>query len=319
MAIEDVFNPESKTKIDPKVAKEKSSDESDAEYWEKKTKAERAQREYEEERKRREKIDTPSESPFQVKGEVNLGKFDFQKQQEELRNTINKIQDDARAQIESLSKDKDDYRDRLNQIQLTMVENTLKAQIEHLQKVIQDGLAKPKEPGIADQISQITQIAGILGYSKPTASETLPAEVQLQIKKMDIENAQAQREFEHKMKVDERNWQLDLKKLDIENANRAAQISAEKEKRGVWATPFESIGSAIARGLVDSGGQISRPSTTRRKRSTHRLEAGEDDSGTLECPECGEPIAIAPRARSAVCSSCDATISISRVQGEPAQ
>ena len=102
---------------------------------------------------------------------------------------------------------------------------------------------------------------------------------------------------------------------NVENQARMAEIAAEKDKRSMFASPFESLGMAIAKGLLDSNGGISAEgrAPTKRKRSGHRLEVGEGESGVTECPECGEPVAIAPTARSAVCSSCDATFPITRV------
>ena len=255
------------------------------------------------------------ESPLQVKGEVNLGKIDFQAQQEELKNTIASIQLDAARQVKELSADKDHYRDEVNKIQLLMVENTMKAQIENLQQTIQTGLMKPQDKGITGQLEDIMKIAGVLGYAKPDPQSGLPVELTLQMKKMDIENAQAQRKFEWDKIESERNWQLSLKKLEMEGQSHAAEIAAEKDKRSMFASPFESLGTAIAKGLLDSNGGISAEgrSSAKRKRSGKRLEVGEGESGVTECPECGEPVAIAPTARSAVCSSCDATFPIDRV------
>ena len=314
--IEDVFNPTTKNAIDPKIEKEKKEAD-DASYWESKAKGSRAKREFEqEERSAREAQrmeQSPPEPPFQVKGSVDLGHFDMQAQQKELKDTIDRIQSEAQTQLKALGEKSEHYRDEVQKIQIAMVENTLKAQIESMQKMIQDGLAKPKDPNVMERLSEITQIAGVLGYTRPGANDALPSEIRLQMLKMDMDEKQAQRKFEWDKMISDRTWQLELKKLEQSAAQASAQIQVEREKRGMMASPFEAIGVAIARGLIDSGGEIPRAtSRPKRKRSIHGLQADEGDSGTVGCPECGEPIAIAPQARSAVCPSCDVTISIDR-------
>jgi len=317
MPVEDVFNPKTKNPIDPKVEKKEKA-QGDAEYFEKKRNGARAKREYEDEeraaKQAREREENPPEPPFQIKGSVNLGNIDVQEQQKELKETIDKIQNDAQAQIKVLSEKADNYRDDVHKIQLTMVENTLKAQIEQMQKMIADGLAKPKDPGIVEQINQIGQIAGVLGYAKPDASGALPAELKLQMFKMELEEKQRARQFEWDKITSDRNWQLELKKLDLEVSARGAEIAAEREKRSMLSSPFEAIGIAIARGLMDSGGEIPHPvSKKKAKRSEFQLQAGEGESGEVDCPECGEKVAIAPDARSTVCPSCEAKVTITRI------
>lgn len=311
----DIFDPPTDNPDNPEVKKGKP--EEGAGYWDQKAKEARAKREYEEEQRQaklaREKEGTQVEPPFSVKGSVNLGNIDFQKQQEELKKTMEKIQQDAQNQIQALNQQNADYRDQMHRIQLDMVEKTLKAQIESMQKTIQEGLLKPKDPNIIERLNEIMQIAGVLGYARPDPQSGLPAELQLKMLEMEMSEKTAARKFEWDKMMSERNWQLALKKLEAESQARAAEIQQEREKRNMFASPFESIGAAIAKGLIDSGGSIGEKISTRRKRSEFRLQAGEGESGTVECPECGEPIAIAPTARSTVCPSCEATVSITRI------
>lgn len=316
MAVEDVFAPKAKNIMDPKVTGEKSAAE-ESEYWEVKRRTARARREYEEEEAASKKIKADEgkapESPFQVKGSVNLGTFDLQAEQEKLRDTIRDIQEDAQRKQETLEKTAADYRERLYNIQIKMVEDTTKAQIESLQRTLEQKLTKPQEKSISEQVAEIGQIAGILGYRKPDAEAGLPAEIRLQMIKMDIEEKQAQRKFEWDKMESERRWQLELKKLDQDNAARVAKIQEEKEKRNIYATPFESLGMAIAKGLLDGGSSTTRvASKDTAKRSVHKLQAEEGESGEVECPECNEPIAIPPTGKSAVCPSCEAKVSITR-------
>lgn len=326
----DAFDPPDVHPDDGKPpSKEKSSAEG-PEYWDNKAKEARARREYEEEEIRaKEAREGKPDSPFQVKGEVNLGKIDFQQQQEELRNTITDIQAKAEQQIQSLNERSEHYRDELHAVQIKMVEDTLKAEISSLQKVILDGQGHRAD--LTTQLEEISKIAGILGYAKAeqvTASEE-PASLRLQILKMEMDDKQRDREFKQQQIVDERNWQLQLKKLEVESAARRAEIEAEKEKREMWVSPFEAIGAAIAKGMQDSGGMAGfmsdepeeKPkSQKRRVPSGTRIQAGVGEAGVTECPECGEQIAIAPTSKKAICAACEASFPIERVEAaEPVE
>lgn len=330
MSVEDVFNPANRTETDPRLQKEKASEAAvDATYWEGKAKAAAAKREYEEEQRRARQADaaegTAPEAPFTVKGSVNLGDFNLQEQSKQLQTNIDKIQADARTQIDALNQKSENYRDELHKAQITMVENSMKAQIDYLARMIEQG-QNHKTPGLMDQIDQISKIAGALGYAKPEAGGEMPASLRLQILKMEVDAKQADRQFEWDKMESERTWQLTLKKMEHESALRAAEIANEEKKRNMFISPFESIGSAIARGLLDNGGRMAQGApqiaaqpaqptgpTAKRKKSLHRLQANTGDAGEIDCPECGEKVAIAPTARTAVCASCEAQFSIDRI------
>lgn len=318
MAVEDVWNPESKIKVDPRAAKEKKEEgDQDAAYWEGKRKEARAKREFEEEertaKQAKEREEHPPEPPIQIRGSVDLGHFDMQAEQDKLRQTIDQIQKDAKAQIAALDQKSEHYRDEWQKLQIKAVEDTLKAQIESLQKTIHDGLATPKDPNLLDRIKEIGQVAGMLGYSQPGATAGLPAELQLKMYEMEINEKQAERKFEWDKMISEREWKLALMKLEAENAARNAEIQSEREKRNIYISPFEAVGAAIARGLIDSGGEVPGVTTRKtKKKPAYVLPVEEGESGVTECPECGEPIAVAPTARSAVCSACETVISIKR-------
>ena len=313
----DIYEPKDKAEIDPKAKITEEKD--DAEKWKARSEAARAKREFEEEERKAERArtmeDNPPEAPFKIGGEIKLGTIDLQEQQRELKATLAEIQQDAQEKMEALRKESADYRERVHEIQLNMVENTLKAQIEALQRSIQEGLSKPKEPALMDQIGQIEKFADILGYRKPTEEMGLPSEVRLKMLEMELNEKAKAREFELHLKESERLWQLKLKEIEQQAASQSALIQQEREKRSMWVSPFEAIGQAIARGLIDSGGQIPEPTRTKSKMKKAPdiiLDAEEGESGVIDCPQCQEQIAIAPSARSAVCPSCETTFPINR-------
>ncbi len=301
-------------------------------YWDEKGKEARSKREFEEEQRQarlaNEREANPPESPFQVTGRVNLGDFDMQKNAEELRNTISSIQTESRAREDKLTSSNADYRDKIAEIRSQMIEATLKAQIDNLTKTIQQTQNPNSNVAITDRISEITSIAQMLGYSKPgpAAQEAgLPANIQLQMLAMEMTEKGRSRQFEWDKIESERNWQIALKKLELEAQGKNAEIQLQKDKRASLVNPLESIGAALARGFADmgggkgggGGGEETSPKIRKAPKGggggkTFNMQASMSDSGTISCPECQEPMAIAPKAKSAFCPSCEAIIQIDR-------
>lgn len=317
MVVEDVNNPETKVTIDPKAEKGKEEG-SDAKFWEDKAKTAQAKREYEEETARaeaaRRTAAAPPETPFKIHGEVNLGTIDLQAQAKELKDTIGQIQEDAQSKIGDLEKANADYRDRVHEIQIQMMETTVKAQLDAMGKALNESLSKKEEKSIISEIDEVVKIASVLGYSKGSEDKGTDPQIKIAIMKMEMENSAATRKFEWDKIQSERNWQLELKKLEQQGQVDAAKFQQEREKRSMFASPFEALGMAIAKGLMDSnGGASTKINVARGKRSSKALQAGESDSGQVPCPECDEPVAIAPNTKSAVCASCEAVIPIKRI------
>lgn len=319
-------------------------EEGDAAYYRSKRESSRARREYEEEERairQGEKLEEdPPQPPFQIKGSINLGDFDIQAERkaEEARATeaqkalaerVDKIQSEAKAEIDLLRKANDDQRDKILDIQRRSFEDSTKAQIDSLAKMLEGRGSANSD--MVNQIDQMSKVAQALGFSKGAESTNDPPQIRLAIMKMEIEQNQAARQFEWDKIQSERTWQIEIKKLDIENMGMAAKIKSEQDKSGRIASPLESIGAAIARGLLDGGGQVpTPPQVTRRGKQQQqqpqqeeeapqarkfKMEAAVGEQGEMECPECQERVAIGPTARKAVCAACESEIIITR---EPA-
>jgi len=315
----DVFSPKDKEGAEAKMTQKDPTGKEGPEYWEKKAREAAAKRDYEnQERQARmaqQAEEEPPEAPFTVKGSVNLGDFNMQEQQQQLQATIVKIQDDAKTQIQELNKEKETYREELHKIQLDMVEKTMKANMDNVLVEIRE--SRKPTPGILDQIDQIAHMATALGYKKPEETEDLPASLRLQMMKMEMDMKQSERQFEWDKMQAEREWTLTLEKLKQESSIRSAELANEEKKRNMFISPFESIGAAVARGLLDNGGQQQEEPIQKQARNpqkkNYKLEANAGESGEIDCPECGEKVAIAPTARTAICASCDSKFSIDRI------
>ncbi|HEC62029.1 MAG TPA: hypothetical protein ENI27_07220 [bacterium] len=331
MPVRNVYDPENREDIDPVRTPEDTGQ--GPRYWEQKERTARAKREFEEQERqakqgRENENNPPPEEPFKIRGSFNIGDIDLQKNANDLQNTINTISKEAREREEKLSASNADYRDKVSEIRSQMVENTFKAYVDNLSKDFKQVLAANQSSGNAGMVArfeEIAQIAGMLGYSKPdpaAAQEAMPATIQLQILKMEMEEKGRERQFKWDQIESERNWQLSIKKMELEAQGRRDEMSLERDKRASIISPFESIGAALARGFSDmgSGGEEPPQQKVRKKApkgKTASMTAGMNDSGTIECNQCSEPIAIAPKARSAFCPSCETTIQIERIPGTP--
>ena len=259
---------------------------------------------------------------FKVTGGLDMGHINYQdlmQQQIADREALRQEAAQAAANQQQIS---EDLRQRLHTSEMDLIKSSFGAQMQMLNKTIEGNTSRGS---FIQEYNGMMEVVKALGMGHPQASDNMS--IQLDLKKMEFENTrelrkmmredkQADREFQRQLNRDADEREDKKANLEIKRAETAAAIQAEREKRSMWATPFETVGMALAKGLMDSNGGMSADAGQPRhkqKRSGKKLEVGEGESGVTNCPECGEPVAIAPTARSAVCSSCDATFPIDRI------
>lgn len=319
MAVKDINEPPTKVEINPKGGK---TEEGDASYWEGKAKATRAKREYEEEQRRIEGLGREPELPFKVKGEVNLGTYDLQKNQEKLENTITSIQSTYEEKIASLSSKADNYREKVTELQVKSIESQMQARMDNLVKLLEQKTVIPQQPTLEQEISRINQLADALGYKKVSKDDNTPIEIRLEIAKLEMEEKARAREFERQMKNDDRNWQLKFEEIKMQNARDIARLTNEKEKTDMVAALPELFGRAAGKAIIEGGNQpITTESPPAKRTTAYHIEAPEGEYGETDCGNCKKSgitttIAIAPTTKSAVCPECNIRIPITRIKQE---
>ena len=260
-------------------------------------------------------------SGFKFTGGIDMGQINYQELMQQQIADREALRQEAAQAAANQQQVSESLRQKLHESEMELIKSSFGAQMQMLNKTIEGNSSRGN---FMDEYNHMMQVAKALGLSHPQAGNDMS--IQLDLKKMEFENTRELRRMAKEDKAADREFQRQLNRdaddredrkanLEIKRAETAAAIQAEREKRSMFATPFETLGMAIAKGLVDSNGGVSAEgrSPAKRKRSGKRLEVGEGESGVTECPECGEPVAIAPTARSAVCSSCDATFPIDRV------
>lgn len=320
MAVEDVFKPPIVNPIDPKVTKEKDK----ASEWEKKTRDAKAEREWLEEQRRMDRItqpEQPPESPFQFKGSVNLGNIDFQEQQKQAKEEAERVRKESADEIKRLTEELNKTK---NELQANIISAAMKEQSSQFVAALKDMNEKIEavkagaDPSVMmNQFDIVTKIAEKMGFSKGTGQTGDPA-IQLEITKLTMENALAQRKFEFEMQQRREDWELEKMKMqderDLKREEMANERASEKRKNEQWGGMIDRLGAAAGQGYYDRSRQKVAASAPQGKRASRHIEAGVGEAGETECPNCQEPIAIGPTARTAVCASCNTRIPIKRTE-----
>ena len=310
--IEDMAAPKRIFNLDPKAEKKAPPKEDTAEYWKQQAEAARHKREYLEENRMQESITSPPEppeSPFQVKGEFNLGKIDFQEQQRLATETAERARKEAAENVKEAEKQRDEARQALASGNLANMQRELGTKIEALQTAIADN----NKGGIVEQLAGIEKIAGILGYQKPEVGPT-DSTLTLEIKKLEWAMKKEDRDFQRLMKQDERHWQIELKKLEQSSREADAKLKQENEKYQALANIPERIGVAFAQGYKDraNGQQADFETQEQIQKETFHAEASEGEAGEIDCPQCQTAIGIGPTTRLAECAKCHTKVTVSR-------
>jgi len=318
MAVEEVHVGPRKTEIDPKSQKPK--DPNDPGYWDQKKAEERARREFLEEKKMIDDLNNPPSAPpapFQVKGEVDLGKINIQEQTQKAEAAAAAERVASKERENKLTEELRKTTEELHNVQLQRVSSELSAKIESLQQAIAGGNKKT----VTEQLAEVSGLAEQLGYVKPQVGGTNgDPHILLEIKKLEMQMAHDDREFQRQMKKDEREWDLRIEEIKQQRLDTQAKLEVEREKQKMWNAAPERIGAVIAKGLTSQPPGPERVSGAAAGKGPGKpilVTADKDEVGELDCPNCKTVVAIGKTARSAVCAQCGQKFTIKRVTSEP--
>lgn len=325
MAVKDVFGPKPVNPIDPKNTEEDKGGE-----WQKKAKEAKAQREYMEEQRNIDRIaqpEQPPESKFEFKGGVHLD-IDPQRDAKEAREVAEKVREKAEQEkkerdkkIDELTAERDEKARELQDTKLTAAMKEMTGQFGAALKEMNQKIEDVKAG--ADPSIMVSQFKALAKLSEEMGSlggrQVGDPSIQLEITKLNMENARAQREFEARLEQDKRAWDLQLQRFEDEReARKQAQIQ-EQHKYDQLGNVFETGARLVGKGITESsisksGDEVASAS---KGRKSHHIEIGLGESGEIECPGCNQPVGIGPTAKAAVCANCGAKYSIKRVERQP--
>ena len=282
-------------------------------YYEKQIRRTRARRELEEEDKKLKELDNPPQEPaFQVHGGINLGEIDIQEMQRKQEEKAEKERQDAAQRAEKLSEDKDKLQEDLYKEKMDNLRNEFSAKMDLLQKTIEGGGSKKS---FTEQFAETQEIAKQLGFEK-TSVGTDP-KMELEIKKLEWQMKKEDREFQRQMKKDEREWQLRMEELKDQRYHKDQELNLQAKRDDMFAKAPAAIGGAIAKGMMESGGESTDGHISGKSKKYH-IEAEDGIPGEVECPDCHTMVGIGPTSTGAVCVGCNSRFAIKRTPGAKA-
>lgn len=321
MSVEEVHVPGKVMSRDPKMAKEKGGAKS---YYENATAEARAKREFLEEQRMTDQIinpPEPPEPPFSVRGSVNLGDLDLQADRRAAEERAAQERADSQARLDAAMKEKEDLKDKMNEVTMAREVDRLMAQLksneERLNAVIE---GKNKSSGdFFDEFERLQKIAGMLGWNQaPAAAPTGNPSMELELKKYDIQLERERQKWEIEKENNRREWEMRSEELKMKSQEAQARINAEREKLQTFSAIPERIGGVFAKAIIDgtrdkSGGVSSGGGNKSvESKVLGTIEAGLDEEGNTDCPNCGAQIFIPKKVTRAVCAGCRGIVNIVR-------
>ena len=291
---------------------------------------------------------------FQVTGKLDMGNFNFMEERKKIEDTYGEIinrTDEDKKQLEQrvLTAEKAITDMKYDQV-LKLVEQK---NDELMRKMAEMSGGKKDNTddilGLFASLDKLEPILTKMGYARLSASgggET-HENVEILLKKMDIDNARADREFKWKLIESEReNARLtrrDTAEIEIKRQELNDKRTAAEGQRTMVAEAIEAIGRSIGEGLRDASAQgVEEEPIMQRQAGQQRqapppppgqnppprtqqqgsglgpkrahIEAGVGDSGEVQCPGCAQPIIVAPDTTQASCANCGTTLDVKRVE-----
>ena len=323
MTVENVFKPKTTKSVDPHAAVEKDGE--DAGYWSRKANAAKARLDYREYDEAIKQLGQQPDPAFQVKGSVNLGDIDVQAQQRQAQEQADKVRTDKDAELKTEREYSANLQNELNKERMDSIRHDFDGKLTELNKTI-DLLAtapkrddRPLHEQFKEQLTSLRELAQDLGLEKTSGGQD--PMIALELAKMNYAQAREEREFKWKMRQDEKSFQLELRKAEDDRQYKRAQIQAQAKKDELLATLPEQIGSALAKGVMDSsarGAPQQRP-ISGSPGIPQAIKIGEGESGTIECPQCKSVIEVAPTTTEAGCLGCNARYPVIRTASSAPQ
>ena len=174
----------------------------------------------------------------------------------------------------------------------------------------------------------VDTLASKLGYQRPglTTPASENPQIALEVVKLQLADAQKQREHEWQLEKDKREWDLKMEEIRETRAYNQAQLDLDRQKSSMLAQLPETLGGAILKGAMDRSGHPSRVTQTGQRPATqqkaYKVRLGVGEANEFECPHCKEAgvtsgISVGPTSVTARCLTCNSQFPIERVEPGP--
>jgi hypothetical protein len=200
---------------------------------------------------------------------------------------------------------------------------TLQGQIENLRTDIQRfATSGTGQKGLVEQFQEIKALVKEMGLSNPAGAQD--ATIQLEITRLQMQDAREARAFQKQMRDSDREWDLKLQQLASDNNFRKEELAIKKQQGDMFANLPKLLGSAIGQGFAAraealAGAGAASGAIAGQPAKVNTIVAGEGEAGEVECPDCHTLIGVAPTTKSTICAGCGIQYMIKREpRSEPA-
>lgn len=264
-----------------------------------------------------------SEPAFRVTGGVKLD-IDPQRDAREAREAVERMsvkagedKEKRDEEIKKLTAERDEKARELQDTKLSAVmremTGSFNAALKTMNEKLEEVRAGADPSAMIGQFKVLTKLSEEMASLKGTPAAG-DASLQLEITKLQMDNARAEREFQARLAQEARQWDLEKMKLEDDRHFRQHEAARQQRKDDMFANAPAAVGEAWAKGMLAAEEAKNIPQAPKSKVGQH-VEAGEGESGEFEC-SCGQPVAIGPTARSAICSNCGTRFPIERTKPE---
>lgn len=250
---------------------------------------------------------------FQIKGGVDLGTINLQTEREKAQKELEELKNRADEQAQATGAENASLRDKIHEQEIKMLQLTFQGQMEGLTKVIE---RMGTQKNFMEQYTEAMETAKALGMNLPSGQGG-GLQLQIELKKLDFEQAKALKELSRAEKAEERRWNLELKRLEDEREAKRAELDLQRERNAMWGNMPQMIGAAAARGIMEGRGAPAAQASSNAGKVSSHLEAPWGEAGEFNCPECNEVVGVGPTAKAAACPKCGIKIPIRRTGEKP--
>lgn len=311
MAVEDVNDPKTVVKVDPRAAT--GQGEGTVAYWENKAKEARARHDYLAEEEAMKMLGRAAPEPaFQIKGSVNLGDINPQEAARLAQERADKLVEGKDKDIKTANERATEAERKLNEEKIEGLRRDFASQMvtlnQTIEKLVTAKDTRPVAEQFRDQYTVLQEISKSLGLEKTTNGQD--PMVAIELKKMEFAEAQKDREFRLKMAQDQRAWEVHLIEIKDNKEFRKAELAQQERRNDMIASFPAIIGGALAKGgRTAAQGGIGQ--TVQQK--AYKAQVGEGETAEFDCPGCGAKVGIGPTTEIAQCVNCQTQFPVERV------
>lgn len=271
--------------------------------------------------------------------------------------TLSQELDRKEKKVEDLGKEKDKVTQDLQDARLQIIQTQLGSKIDQLSETVKSGgsaksigeqIAEIKSVAgdlglgtskvsefkdmanliqslnphkdLAQQIKEAKDILSVLQPEKGKEAhiEGVPAEIAVQLKKMDTDFQLKIEEMKDARQKSDQDFQITVKRWEEERDIRRQEVDGkilvERERNQLFSGALKTVGGAIGQGLAASPGSINQGQQSTAK--NYQFQVPEGEGGTSECPNCHAPIGIGPTTTLAQCVNCNGQFKVARTPVE---